>query len=165
MRYPRMSLAFVPLLFISIAAFCGAPPKDPEVKEACRKFLKAMLANDKDGVLAVILPAKNAELLWEGEPVPAKLVPEIDKVLEKLSVVELKEGEKFTMPNGLVLKIKKGMLNENKRFVLVNLPGSKTPLPLWVLKKDGQWKIDASGIIAGRKAAALAREQAKAKKK
>jgi hypothetical protein len=143
----------------------GAAPKDPGVTKACRKFLTAMLANDKEGVLSVILPAKDSDILWKGEPVPEKMLAEIAKVLKNLSVVELSEGEKFAMPNGLVLEIKKGMLNENKRFVLVNLLGSKTPLPLWVLKKNGTWKIDASGIIAGRKAAAKVRARREAEKR
>ncbi len=149
------------MLFAYSNGFAG----DKDIKSICQKFIRSMLSKNEKGVRSVILPAEDAELLWQGEAPPKGMLEKIDKSIENMVITEPKEGETVMLPDGRSIVMKKGMIGKDKTMILMTLGGEKMPIPLMLSKVKGEWKIDASPLIAGRKAAAKVRARNKTEKK
>lgn len=159
-----MKISLIVIIFIftlSINVFCNDIEKSLTIKETCQKFMKSMFANDKEGVLSVILPVSGAKILWQGESLPEGVLKVIKIALQNLSITEVKEGETVELPNGKSFEVKKGMVEDNKKLIWITMGGEKMPTPVWIIKIKGDWKVDASPFIAGRMAAKKVSEKRK----
>jgi hypothetical protein len=70
-------------------------------------------------------------------------------------LARLQVGDEVKIPGGKTLTLDESHINENRQ----QLMPAGSPLPMTVARQDGKWKVDASPIIASRKAAAKARAQ------
>ncbi|WZP00921.1 hypothetical protein EP7_002580 [Isosphaeraceae bacterium EP7] len=121
---------------------------------ALRGFLGAMLDGDETKLRAVALPHEDFDVLLGGQPIP-KLRAAIAKgLIARQPIKALKPGEEWTLPRGRVVKVTDEDVNDDHALLL---PQGQ-PIPFRCTKVDGHWRVDASSVIAGRKAARKAVE-------
>ena len=80
--------------------------------------------------------------------------------LAQQSIRRLKPGEKLKLRGGQTLEVKDEEMGPDRALLLPEWAPVPTPLE----KIKGHWKVDASLIISGRRAADEARRKAEAKK-
>ncbi len=125
---------------------------------AVQNFIFAMATGDETALLAVTQPLPKGEVEWllKGEHVPADQVADFHKaVAEEMKFRIGKPGEKFTLGRGRVLEIKPEEFTPDRTVIL----HEAAPLPTRVRRIEGRWKVDATPIIAGRKAADAVRKR------
>jgi len=127
---------------------------------ALRAFLVSMVSANPAAIRQLILPVSDkdfAYLINQTPPAPK----ERDLLVARIAgmpVRAVRQGEVLTLPGGKKLTVSKDDVGEDQLLLL--MPNG--PLPYLVLKIKNRWYVDASSIIAGRKAAAqLAKEKAK----
>lgn len=133
------------------------PAESPNNSEAqtpatvLRAFLIALAEGDsaKGGGLIVANP--DAEILWQGKAFPPEVFAELSRSLET-GLQPLKIGDRVELPGGKSIVVDESHVNDNRAEF--TMPGN--PVPFIVVKSDGQWRVDASTVIAARKAARLA---------
>ena len=90
----RASVAvFLALTFV-VPAIADGPNKggkgSPEY--VIRRFMASLLTSNAEGIKATILPAADAELLWQGKPPPKHLKEKVWKIFQSMEYVRVKEG-------------------------------------------------------------------------
>jgi hypothetical protein len=124
----------------------------------------AMAANDEQAIRKLILPNPDASVLWHGHKAPAMAIALIKKDIEKSKCRELKAGDVFILPGKQKLEIDDQMVNADNKMLVPTFGGQEAPLPVQLKRVKGEWKVDASSIIAGRLAAQKAMEKAESNK-
>jgi hypothetical protein len=109
-------------------------------EEVYRRFLLANLTGDEVTIRGLILDHDGAEVLWQG-PYPEDVAALLAEQYRTMEIVRVK-------PRG-----------DKKRADTVYLQSSDSPIPMAVVNVDGKWRVDASPIIAFRKAAGKAQAQ------
>jgi hypothetical protein len=132
------------------------PAATPE--QAWRTFLTAMIVKDAATLRAVTLPApaRDFEVLLLGQGPPPDQVEAVKAQIAKQKIRVLKPGDEFTLPGGRKLKVQPEEVGDDRAVLLPE----GAPLPTRVRKVENRWRVDASPIIAGRKAAEAARKKA-----
>jgi hypothetical protein len=130
-----------------------------------KQLFIAMASNDEATIRKIILPNSNASVLWRGQKAPDEAIAMMKKDLENSKCRELKVGEIFKLPGNKELKITDKMVNKDNKMLVPTLGGMETPTPFPVKRVQGQWKVDAGALIAGRLAAQKAMEKGEAGKK
>ena len=150
----------VPLFVCSLVSIATAADDNKQSPEDIfRRFMIASLNHDADSIKATILPNKDSEILWQGNPPPKEIKEQVAKSLDDLKLVPIKEGEKVTLPDGKELVVGKEMVGDKKMFVWVEIQGSRLPTPFSMEKTAEGWRIDATPLIEARKATKNAMEQ------
>lgn len=126
-------------------------------EQALRVFLVAMAIKDAETLRSVTLPTKDFEWLLKGEVVPPDHIDEFRQIVAKIPIRALKPGEEFTLPRNRKMKVGPDEVGPARAVLLPE----NAPMPNRVQKVDGRWRVDATPIIAGRKAAEAARMKAK----
>lgn len=122
---------------------------------ALRNLFGAMLASDRAGVLANALPNPEIELLLSPEPLTPEQIAQAQAQFDAMPVHALSVGDSISLPGGETLVFDETMINDDHQ--MLTIPGSDLPLEL--VRIDGAWKVNASPLIAARKAAQAARAQ------
>lgn len=115
-----------------------------------RAFLIALAAGDSAKGNGLIVANPDAEILWQGKAGPLDVFA-VSLSLEA-GLQSLKIGDRVELPGGKSVVIDESHVNDNRAEF--TMPGN--PVPFVVVKSDGQWRVDASTVIAARKAARLA---------
>lgn len=132
----------------------GIVASTPE--QALRIFFIAMILKDEATLRSVTLPTKDFDLLLKGERPPSDQLKEIKEQIAKQPIRELKAGDEITLPGNRKVKVKEEEVTADRAVLLPE--GS--PIPTRVRKVEKRWRVDATAIIAGRKAAEAARKKA-----
>jgi len=120
----------------------------PEI--ALNGFLVAMIDADEAGVRAMALPHPDLSLLWKGQCPPPGQRALMKSMFDAKNFRSLKVGDEVRLPGGKTLVLTADRVNETRQSIAV----AHLPIPFIVLKVGKRWKVDASPIIAARKAAA-----------
>ena len=130
-----------------------AGPRTPE--ETIKAFVTAMFDEDQDGIRRTALPNPDLALLWQGDKLTAVQRAMAIAELKSWRFRRLKVGDEVQLPGG-----KKFVIDENRvdeRHLMISVTDS--PLPFLLVKVGQEWKVDASPVIASRKAAAAVRRR------
>jgi hypothetical protein len=122
------------------------------------EFLIAMGEGDRAGIERTAMPNPELWRVWQSQP----LTP-VQKAMMKAAIVpssfrRLKVGDVVRVGNGKKLVLDANRVNDHT----VMITSKDMPLPFILVKGDAGWKVDASPMIAGRKAAEAARERHRA---
>lgn len=123
-------------------------------EQALRTFFIAMMTKDEATLRAVTLPTEDFDWLLRGQALPADKIEDVKAQLARQTIRTLKPGDDITLPGNRRVKV---MPEEVTADRAVLLPQG-APVPSRLRKTDGRWRVDASPIIAGRKAAEAAQE-------
>ncbi len=130
-------------------------------EKALRAFLVAMATKDETTLRAVTLPTDDFAWLLKGQAVPAEHLDEFKRMMAEQPIKTLKVGDEFTLPGNRKFKVPASDIADDKAVLVPE----GAPTPTRVRKVDGKWKVDATPIISGRKAAEAARMKKTAKPK
>ena len=126
-------------------------------EEAFRTFLVAMMTRDEATLRAVTLPTDDFDWLLRGQALRADQVEQFKAEVAQQPIRSLKPGDEITLPGNR--KVPRVLPEEVTAERAVLLPEG-SPIPSRLRKVDGRWRVDATPIIAGRKAADAARKKA-----
>jgi hypothetical protein len=131
------SLVTVTLLAIVIAGCDGSHPARGNAsatpEDVYRSFMIANLSGDEASIRLLVLEHQDAAVLWQGAYPP--------EVASELS------------GHYRIMDISRVEAEDTDAIDRVVLQSSAVPMPLEVVRIDGQWKVDAEPIIRFRKAA------------
>ena len=116
-------------------------------EQAVRTFIVAMMTKDAPTLRAIILPTKDFDTLLEGQEVAAEELEKFKAQIAKLPVRLLKAGEEVSLAGGGKYKVQAKDISPDRA---VALPEGAS-FPVLIQKDKGQWRIDASPIIANMK--------------
>lgn len=134
----------------------GSKAKAATPEQALRTFLVAMVTRDETTLRAVTLPTKDFDWLLRGQPLPSDVVDEARAQLARVPIRALKPGDEIILPGNRKIRVRPEEVTAERAVVLPE--GS--PIPTRLRKVDGRWRVDATPVIAGRKAAEAARKKA-----
>lgn len=121
-------------------------PNSPD--QTLREFLIAMATGDQDVLAEVCVPNADLDILSGGQkPTPGQLT-QMKQMFASIDPRRLEVGDTINWM-GQEKQVDASMVGEDR--LLLTFPGN--PIPFQVVKQDGEWKVDASSIIAARKAA------------
>lgn len=172
------SSASTALLLVFLAA-SAAHPQTPEPKSTFTKdsrlsrdtpegtlriFTLGVLLANEQLVNATIVPVSDEDLAYllrkpKDAPAPPK---ELKELCANMKVRALKPGDKFTLPGGKKVTVAEEEVTDERMVLVLD----DSPIPSRLYKAKGYWWVDASPVIAGRKAAAkLSEEKTKSPEK
>lgn len=131
----------------------SADQSSPEY--ALRQFLNAMLSGDKEGISRTALPHERLDVLVSENQPPQGILAAMKQQMQAAPISRLSVGDTVTLPDGRKLTLDSSWVNENRQQL--TMPGN--PIPFILVRTDGQWKVDAAPIIAGRLAAKAAEKR------
>ena len=137
-------------------ATAPAVPQSPE--QAVRQLFLGALAHDQAAVTAAILPAPHAEVLWTGEHFPPEEMAMVKKAFDGMTLREAKVGDAVAIPGNRTLTVTDRMIGPDRRLLVQTVEGRVAPVPLFVERAGGGWRVDARPIIAARLAAERVRQ-------
>ncbi len=165
------SSASAVLLLIFLAASAAYPqapePKSPVTKDprlsrdtpegTLRVFTLGVLLANEQLVKATIVPVSNEDLTYLiQKPKDAPVSPkELKELCANMKVRALKPGDKFTLPGGKQVTVAEEEVTDEKMILVL----ADSPIPSRLYKAKGFWWVDATPVIAGRKAVAMSSEQ------
>jgi hypothetical protein len=135
-------------------------PTTSNPEDAVRTFLTAMLIKDQPVLKQVVQETREFDWLTRAEAPPADLLEQMRTQFMGMPVKTLKPGDKVELPGGKSMVVATRDIGTSSAMIWPE----GAPTPLRVKKVDGRWKVDASPIIAARKAADAARKKAESKK-
>ncbi len=115
-----------------------------------------MATRDENVLREVTLETEDFEWLLKGEAVPAERIDEFTTFMEELEIRTLEGGEEIELPGNRKAIVRPEEVAEDRALLLPK----GAPLPTRLRKVEGQWKVDATLVVKGRKAAEAAREKA-----
>jgi hypothetical protein len=158
------------LLLIAVCTFrllatqvFSEEPKKPDVvidaepETVLREFLKAMVIGDQETGSRLILDNPDTEILWRF-PVPKEHLTEATKSIEGMSLKRMKVDDTYALPNGKKLIVTERDVNPDRLLVI---DANEPSIPFILVKSGKRWKVDASPLIAARKAAEKVRTRSK----
>jgi hypothetical protein len=125
-------------------------------EQALRTFFVAMLTKDEKALRAVTLPTEDFDWLLRGPALPAERLQRAKEDLARQPIRVLKAGDEFTLPGGRKAKVRPEEVTADRAVLMPE----GAPVPSRCQKVDGRWRVDATPIIAARKAAEAARKKA-----
>jgi hypothetical protein len=131
--------------------------KTPE--EALRTFLMAMTVADETALRAVTLPHREIDRLLRGEEPPFRGLEALKQEMHRMPIERLRAGAQVRLPGNEVFVVRTQDVGLDRAV----LQPQSSPTPLNVRRVNGHWKVDASPIIEGRKAADTERQRAAGK--
>jgi hypothetical protein len=125
-------------------------------EEAFRTFLIAMVTKDEATLRSVTLPTDEFDWLLKGQALPADRIEDFKAQVARQPIRALKPGEVISLPGNRKMTVQPEEVTADRAVLLPE----GAPLPNRLQKVDGRWRVDATPIIAGRKAAESARKKA-----
>lgn len=125
-------------------------------EEAMRSFMAAMICQEEEALRELTLPNEEFEWLLRGDAAPKEVHQQIKDRIAEMPVEVFKEGDEIMLPGGRKQKVKAEEVGEDRAVVMPE----GAPIPTRLRKVEGRWRVDATPIIAGRKAADAARKKA-----
>jgi len=125
-----------------------------------REFLAALVAKDQEKIERLIMPDPNAAILWRGEKPSDKNLRAAQSYFRSVVFQRRKAGEVISLQNGRKLTL--AAVHVNKNRTVLTSPGFPTPYTL--IRRRGQWRVDAAPLIEANMAAARLRHQQQEKK-
>ena len=125
-------------------------------EQALRIFLIAMMTKDEATLRAVTLPTDDFDWLLRGQAVPSDQAEAFKAQMARQPIRALKPGDVITLPGNRKVTVHKEEVTADRAVLLPE----GAPVPNRVRRLDGRWRVDATPIIAGRKAAEAARKKA-----
>ncbi len=129
--------------------------KTPE--QALWTFLVAIATKDEETLRAVTVSTDDFDWLMKGEGVPADKRNEFKAVVARQPIRALKAGDEVSLPGNRKTTVAADEVSDDRAVLLPE----GAPLPNRLRKVDGLWRVDATPIVAGRKAAEAARKKAR----
>lgn len=123
------------------------------VTATVRAFLSAAMTMNVAEVKRHALPHPDLGVLGEGPQPPPPVKERMRATFSQASCRFLKVGEVIELPGGGSLTVDANQVASSRCLVRPLVGGSPMPLPLAVIRTDSGWRVDASPIIAARKAA------------
>jgi hypothetical protein len=116
-----------------------------------RVFTLGAMISNKDLLKATMVPVSDEDMqyLLKEQAVSKEDFKKIKEQIAGMEVRHLKPGDRVKLPKGTELVVKDDEVTDD-RLVLVL---GDSPIPTRLYKAKGFWWIDASPVIAGRKAA------------
>ena len=118
-----------------------------------RAFLVGAMTLEVEAVKRHALPHPELTLLGEGTRPPPAVRRQMREVIGRAVFRFLKEGDRVRLPGGGTLVVSGSAVVPGRRLVRPVIGGDAMPVPLAVIRTDAGWKVDATPIIAARKAA------------
>lgn len=129
-------------------ADAARPAEEPE--EVVRRFLKAMVTSDEQAVREVAIDRPGMAILWEHDPTaPADSHPPDPSVIDALAMRRVRVGEELWLPGRDGPRRK--LVTEydvNDGHVMIMTLGN--PIPFFVIRLDGKWRVEPGTFIAAR---------------
>jgi hypothetical protein len=123
-------------------------------EDAVRALLLGVVRNDQQAIDACIVPDKESAVLAQGIRLDAAKVAQLEELVKQRAMHCAKVGETFVPPRGgPTITFTDEQVSADRQQVIV----AGYPAPFTVIKMEGQWKVDAGGMIAARKAVAKAK--------
>lgn len=148
------------LVFVSVFWVVGtaaAADTTNAVTRVVRAFLTAAMTMEVEEVKRHSLAHPELAVLGEGQAPPAAVRREMRAAFGRATCRFLKAGESIRLPGGRELVVAAEAVSPERCFVVPEVGGSPLPVPLAVVRTEAGWKVDATPIIAARKAAAARR--------
>jgi hypothetical protein len=130
-------------------------------EQAMRTFLIAMLTKDEPALRAVTLPTDDFQWMLSGEDAPADRVEEFKAQFTRMPIRLLKPGDEIALPGGRKFKVRPEEVTADRAVLLPEA----MPIPFRIRKVDARWRVDATPIVAARKAAEAARKKSSRRKR
>ncbi|MEK7270534.1 MAG: hypothetical protein AAB215_06265 [Planctomycetota bacterium] len=154
---PRLALSDPDGKALFEAPGAAAAPKEPpsppgaETPEAAvRAFFLGMLSKDEAAIRRVILDHAQASVLWEGDPVAGEARDRIKAETEGMQFRVLKPGDELSTPGGQTLKVGPEAGDPDRRLLMPTVQGREAPAPVFTVRKDKRWRVDAAPFIMSR---------------
>ncbi len=139
------------LLLVIGGVFAAFPASADDVTNANRRqspenviraFVTAVSSKNEQAIRRVILPNKNAAVLWQG----------VSRIRQSLANItgwrECKAGETVALAGKRKLTITDEMVDDNRKMFVAMVGDQLMPPPVPLVLADGEWKVDASFLIA-----------------
>lgn len=124
-------------------------------EDVLKAFMLALFDGDQEAIRRTALPSPDLAVLWQADKLTvgqkAIAVAQINSSRPR----RLKVGETVKLPGGKKLVIDANRVND--RTLMID--AFEAPVPFILVKAGDEWKVDASPIIAARKAAAMTRQR------
>ena len=121
------------------------PKLDPNSAESvARAYMVAIVSKDPKAIQEVILPNPNAKVLWEGE------TPKDGSHMYETGFVELELGGSMIVGPGKIVEVTKKMLPPGTKILQPIYAGNFVPIPIFLKKVNGAWKVNASELIGSK---------------
>lgn len=130
-------------------------------EEAMRTFLVAMMSKDEKTLRAITLPLAKSDFAWllSGPTIPVEQLKQVKEAISRQPIRLLQPGDEFTLPGNKKITVEDEEVTSERA---VAVPEG-APVPTRLQKVKGYWRVDATPVVAGRKAADAARKKAAAK--
>jgi hypothetical protein len=129
--------------------------------QAVHRLIIAMMSNDEQTIRVTIKPHADAAVLWQGVAAPADAVALARAELDKNPCRIIAVGETLTLPGNRKFQLMADMVDDDRELVMPRIGGTEGPIPLWVERESGDWKVDAGPLIKIRMAAKKKMAEAK----
>jgi predicted small lipoprotein YifL len=133
----------------------GTYPDASTPEGAVRTFLAAMATGDQPTLRNVVQETSDFEWLTKGEKPPAGVVAEMRSTIMETPIRSLKPGDKVALPKGRSVTVASQEVGPADAVIWPD----GAPTPFRVKKVGDHWRVDASPMIASRKAADAARKK------
>jgi hypothetical protein len=172
---PRSKLAIVLRIVTALATFLVAVvvvtlmvvrfrfPADPfgdSPEGAVRSLLLAISLHDGERIREFAMPDAGLDWLLKGDADLGKPAVALQRAYAGLPIRRLQAGDEVRLPGGRVLSVTPPEVAEGHAVVWPE----KFLVPFRCQRVAGRWRVDASGLIAARKAAAAVAGRGKAPK-
>jgi hypothetical protein len=132
----RCLLCLSVTVWFAALAGCGSDrqsvgPSNVTPEEIYRSFMIANLTGDESKIRPLMLDHADAHVLWQGA-YPAEVATMLSEQYRSMEIS----------------RVPSSVGNNNDRVVLLS---SASPMPIAVVKVNGDWKVDATSIIELRK--------------
>jgi hypothetical protein len=172
---PRSKLAIVLRIVTALATFLVAVvvvtlivasfrfPADPfgdSPEGAVRSLLLAISLHDGERIREFAMPDAGLDWLRKGDADLGKPAVALQRSYAALPIRRLQAGDEVRLPGGRVVTVTPAEVAEGHAVIWPE----KFPVPFRCHRVAGRWRVDASGLIAARKAAAAVAERDAARK-
>jgi hypothetical protein len=140
-------------VFLASCEKTAIPPGWSTPEDALRELFLAMLTGDQAKLTRSIVPDPNAAILRGHPPMRPAEFDAAKASIQRMEFRRIGAGEHMTLPNGKTIAIEANMLGPDRYLILPMVDGKPTPTPLWVLRVEGTWHVDAGPLIGARRAA------------
>lgn len=120
----------------------AAQKADKELSQLVIRFMKAVICNNKGEIEKLIIPNKDASILWEGPAFPPGAQKQYCEIFDKASLEEAQIGETISVPGENPFVVTKEHVGKDKKLLWLIVLEQKGLFPFPVVKINDEWKVD-----------------------